>query len=104
MPEPMASRTASTTMTVETSAAMLRDLGLDEGVVAAWESLGTAGLWRPAIRELRLADYWLSIDATQAASAFLPEHCPESQRDAVRAMVVSYLGSDIRDDGRLVVA
>lgn len=103
MPEPMASRTASTTLTVETSAPMLRDLGIDESVVAAWEALGTAGLWRPAIRELRLADYWLNVDATQAASAFLPEHCPESQREQVRNTVVGYLGGSLRPDGRLVV-
>lgn len=105
LPEPVASRCASTTLTVETSAAMLRDLAIDESVVAAWEALGTAGLWRPAIREMRLADYWLGVDAAQAVSAFLPEHCPESQREQVRNTVISFLGGgDIRKDGRLVVS
>lgn len=104
MPEPMASRCASTTITVETGAGLLRDLAIDESVVAAWEALGSANLWRPQIRELRLADYWLSVDPAQAVSAFLPEHCPESQRKAVRDTVVSLLGGKIRDDGRLVVS
>lgn len=104
MPEPLASRAASTTLHVETGAAMLRDLGIDESVVAAWEALGTAGLWRPAIRELRVADYWMNLDKAQAVSAFVPEHCPESDRKRVTEMVVSYLGGSIRDDGRLVVA
>lgn len=104
LPEPLGSRCASTTLTVETDAAMLRDLDIDDSVIAAWEGLGTAGLWRPEIRELRLADYWLSVDATQAASAFLPEHCPESQRKQVRNTVVSYLGGNLREDGRLVVS
>lgn len=104
LPEPVASRCASTTLTVETSAAMLRDLAIDESIVAAWEALGTQGLWRPAIREMRLADYWLSVDPTQSVSAFLPEHCPESQRKAVRDTVVSFIGGTIRPDGRLVVA
>jgi len=104
LPEPVGSRCASTTLTVETSASMLRDLGLDESVVAAWEALGTAGLWRPQVREVRLADYWLSLDAAQAVSAFLPEHCPESQREAVRNTVVSFLGGYLRKDGRLVVS
>lgn len=104
--EPIASRCASTTMTVETSVSMLRDLGIDDSVVAAWEALGNAGLWRPQIREVRLADYWLSVDASQAVSAFLPEHAPESQRDAIRAQVVSFLGGsgEVRNDGRLVVS
>lgn len=104
LPEPVASRSASVTLTVETDAAMLRDLNIDDSVVSAWESLGAQGLWRPQIRELRMADYWLSIDATQAASAFLPEHCPESQRKAVRDVVVSFLGGNLREDGRLVVS
>lgn len=104
LPEPVASRCASTTLTVETSASMLRDLAIDESVVQAWEALGTANLWRPQIREMRLADYWLSVDAAQAVSAFLPEHCPESQRKDVRNTVVSYLGGTIREDGRLVVS
>lgn len=104
LPEPLASRCASTTLTVETSAGMLRDLAIDESIVAAWEALGTAGLWRPAIREMRLADYWLTVDPAQSVSAFLPEHCPESQRKAVRDTVISYIGGVIRDDGRLVVS
>lgn len=105
MPEPLASRCASTTLTVETSGAMLRALGIEESVVAAWEALKTANLWRPAIREIRLADYWLSVDPVQAVSAFIPEHCPESDREAVRQIVVGFLGgSAIRKDGRLVVS
>lgn len=104
LPEPLASRCASTTITVETTAALLRDLGIDESIVEAWEALGSAGLWRPQIRELRLADYWLHVDQTQAASAFLPEHCPESQREPVRDIVVSYMGGNLRRDGRLVVS
>jgi hypothetical protein len=105
LPEPIGSRCASTTLTVETSASMLRDLGIDDAIVAAWEALGTAALWRPQIREVRLADYWLSVDESQAVSAFLPEHCPESQRDAIRAQVVSFIGGNhVRADGRLVVS
>lgn len=104
LPEPLGSRCASTTLTVETSAAMLKDLAIDESVIAAWEALGTAGLWRPQIRELRLADYWLSVDPGQSVSAFLPEHCPESQREAIRNTVVSFLGGNVRADGRLVVS
>ena len=104
LPEPIASRFASTTLHVETSAAMLRDLDIDEAVVACWEALGTAGLWRPEIREVRLADYWLGVNPTQAASAFLPEHCPESMRKDVRNTVVSFIGGDLRADGRLVVS
>ncbi len=104
LPEPLASRCASTTLTVETSADMLRDLAIDESIVGAWEGLGTAGLWRPAIREMRLADYWLGVDPNQSVSAFLPEHAPESQRKAIRDTVVNYIGGDtIRADGRLVV-
>lgn len=113
LPEPVASRCASTTLTVETHASMLRDLGIAEAVVAAWESLGTQNLWRPQIRELRLADYWLGMEdaegntgagLTQAISAFLPEHCPESDREAVRNTVMTFLGGSIRKDGRLVVS
>lgn len=103
LPEPVGSRCASTTLTVETSAAMLRDLGIDDSIIVAWTALGTAGLWRPEIRELRLADYWMSVDPAQAVSAFLPEHCPESQRERIRDIVVSFLGGDVREDGRLVV-
>lgn len=104
LPEPIGSRCASTTLTVETSAEMLRDLAIDDGIVAAWEALGTAGLWRPQIREMRLADYWLGTDIAQAVSAFVPEHCPESQRKHVRDTVITFLGGDVRPDGRLVVA
>lgn len=104
LPEPIGSRFASTTITVETSAAMLRDLSIDESIVVAWEALGTAGLWRPQIREMRMADYWLPVDPTQAVSAFLPEHCPESQRDQIRNTVVSFVGGSPRADGRLVVS
>lgn len=104
LPEPVASRFASTTLTIETNAALLRDLAIDEAIVGAWEALGNAGLWRPQIREVRLADYWLPLDAGQAVSAFLPEHCPESQRENVRNTVVSFLGGNVRADGRLVVS
>jgi hypothetical protein len=104
LPEPIGSRAASTTLTIETSASMLLDLGIDSNIVAVWSALGTQNLWRPEIRELRMADYWMQMDSMeQAASAFLPGHCPESQRSAIRDLVVSYLGSDIREDGRLVV-
>lgn len=104
LPEPVGSRCASTTLTVETSGSMLRDLGIDESIIAAWEALGTTGLWRPQIREMRAADYWLGVDPAQSVSAFLPEHCPESQREHVRNTVVSYIGGTIRTDGRLVVS
>jgi len=104
LPEPIGSRCASTTLTIETSAAMLRDLDIDESVVAAWEALGTAGLWQPQIREMRMADYWLGLDPGQAVSAFLPEHAPESQREQIRNTVVSFIGGSIRPDGRLVVS
>lgn len=104
LPEPIGSRCAGTSLTVETSASMLRDLAIDEGVVAAWEALGAANLWRPQIREMRVADYWLTIDPAQSVSAFLPEHAPESQRKAIRDTVVAFLGGATRDDGRLVVS
>src|SRR6187402_2035844 len=39
LPEPLASRCASTTITIETSAGLLRDLDIDESVVQAWEAL-----------------------------------------------------------------
>lgn len=103
IPEPIASRFSSTTITVETSASLLRDLALDDSVVEAWEALRSAGGWYPQIREVRLADYWLNVDPSQAVSAFLPEHCPESQREQVKNIVVSFLGGDLRKDGRLVV-
>lgn len=104
LPEPLASRCASTTLHVETNEALLRDLGIAEDVIAAWQALGTANLWRPQIREVRLANYWLGVDPAQAVSAFLPEHCPESERKDVRDTVINYLGSNIREDGRLVVS
>lgn len=104
MPEPIASRCAGTTLTVETSAQMLLDLDIDESIVQAWQACKDNGLWHPQIREMRVADYWLSIDVTQAASAFLGEHCPESQREDVRKQVTSYMGGYLRNDGRLVVS
>lgn len=103
LPEPIGSRVAGTSITVETDASLLRDLGLDEGVVAAWEAVVTLGGWHPQVRELRVADYWLPIDAGQAVSAFVPPHCPESQRKAIRDTAVGFLGGNIREDGRLVV-
>lgn len=104
IPEPMASRTAGTTLTVETSGAMLRDLSIDDAIVSAWEQLGAQGLFRPQIREMRVADYWLNENRTQAASAMIPGHCPESDRKAVRDIVVSFIGGNLRPDGRLVVS
>jgi hypothetical protein len=104
LPEPIGSRAAGTTLTVETSAAMLRDLAIDESIVAAWEALGTAGLWRPQIREMRVSDYWLPVNPAQSVSAFIPEHAPESQREQIKNVVVSFIGGDIRSDGRLVVS
>jgi hypothetical protein len=53
---------------------------------------------------MRLADYWMGVDPAQSVSAFVPEHCPESQRKAVRDVVVSFIGGNTRPDGRLVVA
>jgi len=104
LPEPVASRCASTTLTVETDASLLRSLGVDDSIVEAWRALATSGLWQPQIREMRMADYWLSKGRlTQAVSAFTPEHCPESQRVAVRDVAVGFLSGDIREDGRLVV-
>jgi hypothetical protein len=104
LPEPIASRFASTTVHVETSKEMLLDLGLDESIVTAWGALGNLNLWRPEIRELRAANYWLQLNPTQAASAFLPEHCPESQRSRIRETVTGFLDGDLREDGRLVVS
>jgi len=104
LPEPLASRAASTTLHIETDGGLLRDLGIEESIVAAWEALGGQGIWRPAIRELRMANYWMEkgvID--QSVSAFLPEHCPESDRQAVREVVMGFLGGNLRNDGRLVV-
>lgn len=103
LPEPIGSRCASTTLTVETDADMLRDLAIDESIVQAWEMLGSSNLWRPQIREMRLADYWLGVDPAQSVSAFVPEHCPESQRKAVTEAAVACIGGQIREDGRLVV-
>lgn len=106
LPEPVASRFASTTLTVETSSAMLIAMNIEESIVAAWEALRTQGLWHPEIRELRLADYWMKKDGglTQATSALIPEHCPESQRKEVTNIVQGFLGGDLRADGRLVVS
>lgn len=104
LPEPIASRFASTTVTVETAKEMLLDLGLDESIVTAWGALGDLNLWRPEIRELRAANYWLRINPSQAVSAFLPEHAPESQRVRIRECVQGFLGGDLRADGRLVVS
>ena len=104
MPEPLASRFASTTLTIETTSEMLTDLGIDESIVAAWEALGNQGLWRPQIREMRAADYWLVVDPAQASSAFLPEHAPESQRKQIRDIVTGFIGGALRNDGRLVVS
>ena len=86
---------------------MLRDLGVDDSVVGVWEGLKTQGLWAPQIRELRLASYWYSKGeeyVAQAVSAMVAEHCPESQREAVTAVAVGFLGGDLRADGRLVVS
>lgn len=102
-PEPMASRCAGTTIHVHTDAALLRDLGIDESIIGAWSALGEAGLFQPQVRELRVADYWMETDVAQAASALIPEHCPESERQAVTNMVRSFLGGDLPADGRLVV-
>jgi hypothetical protein len=105
IPEPLSSRCASTTITIVTTVDMLHDLGIDDSVVAAWEAIQSAGMtWLPQIREVRLADYWLNVDPTQACSAFLPEHCPESQREQIRNIVVSYLGGNLSTSGRLVVS
>lgn len=103
LPEPLASRTAGTTLTIETDATMLLDLGIDDAIVAAWDALRDEGLWHPQIRELRVADHWFPIDKTQALSAFIGEHCPESQREQIRDKVMSLLGGYIRSDGRMVV-
>lgn len=103
LPEPIASRCAGTTMHVETDAALLYDLGIDESIIGAWETMRAAGGFFPQIRELRVANYWLPIDETQAASALVPEHCPESEREAIRNTAVTYLGGDLGLDGRLVV-
>lgn len=104
LPEPVGSRCAGTTLTIDTSAEMLRDLGIDDSLVAAWETLGNSGLWRPQIRELRVADYWMNVDLAQAISAMIPEHCPESQREQVRDTVMALVGTaPINTDGRLIV-
>lgn len=106
LPEPIASRCAGTTITVETSAEMLRDLGIDDSIVSAWEALGAQKLWRPQIREMRVADYWLDQNPAQALSAFLPEHAPESQRTEIHNTVIGFLGTGgfSTRDGRLVVS
>lgn len=105
LPEPLASRAASTTLHIETSASMLIDIGIEDSIVSAWEALGSQGVWRPAIREMRMANYWLNKGVIQqAASAFLPEHCPESDREAVKTIVEGFLGGDLDKTGRLVVS
>lgn len=103
LPEPVASRCAGTTITVATDADLLRSLDIDESIIECWQGLGEAGLFQPQVRELRVADYWMQTDLTQAASAFIPEHCPESEREDVTNMVRTYLGGDLPADGRLVV-
>lgn len=103
LPEPLGSRCATTTLTVKTDAALLRDLDIDESIIGAWEALGQQNLWQPQIREMRMADYWLPVDATQAASAFTPEHAPESQRKQIRDLVIGFVGGNLPEDGRLVV-
>lgn len=104
LPEPVASRTAGSTLTVETDEAMLRALGIDDSIISAWIAMGQGGFWQPQIREMRVADYWLGLDETMAASALIPEHCPETQRAEVAAIVRSMIGGDLRADGRLVVS
>lgn len=105
LPEPIASRFASTTLTVETSEDMLLALGVADALVEAWTALGQQELWRPQIREVRAADYWYDVNVDQAVSAFVPEHCPESQRVDVRNVVVGLIGGrGVREDGRLVVS
>lgn len=105
LPEPIGSRCAGTTITVETDEALLRDLGIEDDLIAAWKALGTANLWRPAIREMRVANYWLDVSPEQAVAAFVPEHCPETMRNAVVQTVLSFIdGGNIRvEDGRVVV-
>lgn len=104
LPEPVASRCAGSTITVETSASFLRALEVNSDVIAAWEALGQSGLWQPQIRELRVADYWMGTDLDKAMSALIPEHAPESQRVQIRDTVRSFLGGNLRADGRLVVS
>lgn len=103
LPEPVASRCAGTTITVETDARLLLDLGIEESIVEAWEALGNAGLWKPEIREMRVANYWLPINPAQAVSAMVPEHAPESERKDITNTLVGFLGGDTRTDGRLAV-
>lgn len=104
LPEPVGSRCAGTTLTVETSEGLLRDLGIEEDLIATWRGLGMAGLWQPQVREMRISNYWFGVDNAQAASALMPEHAPESQRTQIRDTVLSYIGSGLRADGRLVVS
>lgn len=104
LPEPLASRAAGSTLTVETSAEFLTALGIDADIVSAWTALGVAGLWRPQIRELRVAEYWLDIDTDMAVAAMIPEHCPETQRGEVRSIVTSFVGGSVAADGRLRVS
>lgn len=104
LPEPVASRFASTTLTVETDTDLLLAMGIDEAVVALWSGLREAGLWHPQVRELRLCNYWMKRGKhDMAASAMMPEHCPDTARKDVRDMVMSYLSGSLSDTGRLVV-
>ena len=105
LPEPLASRCAGTTLTVETSEGLMRDLGIGEDLISAWVGLGAQNLWRPQLREMRVANYWADADPQLAVAAMIPEHCPASEREAVRAALSAFIGGgDIRNDGRLVVA
>lgn len=104
LPEPIGSRFAGTTITVETAAPMLEALGISPEIIEAWEMLKSAGLWTPQVRELRVADYWYDVNPAQAVSAFVPEHAPESERKDIRDIVVSVLGGGAQADGRLIVS
>jgi len=103
LPEPIASRCAGTTMHVQTDAALLRDLGIDDAIINAWEALRAGNFWTPQIREVRAADYWLPINPAQAVSAMVPEHAPESERDDITNTLNSFIGGDTSTGGRLVV-
>ena len=105
LPEPIASRCAGTTLRVETSAALLRDLGIEDLLVEAWKNLKTEKLWAPQVREMRAAHYWLSVSPHQALAAMVPEHCPESQREAVAKVVAPYIiNGTYSPDARLRIA
>ncbi len=105
MPEPLASRTAGTTVVLKTDANFLRDLGIEETLVAAWEALETAELWRPQVRELLAANYWMPLNPAQAVAAMVGEHCPSSSRLEVTTIVANLLTSgEVQPDGRLVIS